>query len=129
MKIFKIVLQIALIGQFAYFGASKVVGTAEMVATFTAFGYPSWFMVLTGLIELTAVACLLYGFVNRRAVYAGALLLIGLTIGATFSHAVIEGSLANAIPPVIVLAQTLLMAWLHSRVMVKKSDHQLALAA
>ena len=127
MKILKIVLQTLLIAQFAFFGISKVIGTADMVQTFTTFGYPNWFMVLTGLIEVTAVLCLAYGFIKAQPVYYGAFLIAGLTIGAALSHAFIEGSINNAIIPLVVLTQTALMTWLHRRV--TSSQEQLTLAA
>lgn len=117
MKIFKTILQVLLIAQFSFFGISKIIGAADMVATFDAFGMPAWFRVLTGVIEVTAVLALAYGLLgNNRATYVGALILFGLTIGAVFCHIVLEGNVGNAIPPVVVFAQTALMAWLHSRV-------------
>ncbi len=116
MKIFKTILQVLLIAQFAFFGISKIIGAPDMVATFNAFGLPAWFRVLTGVIEVAAILALAYGFVDARSVYVGALLIFGLTVGATFCHIVLEGNAGNAIPPVIVFAQTALMAWLHSRV-------------
>lgn len=117
MKIFKTILQVLLIAQFAFFGISKIIGAADMVATFNSFGAPAWFRVLTGVIEVTAVLALAYGlFGNDRATYLGALMIFGLTIGAVFCHIVLEGNTANAVPPMIVFAQTALMAWLHGRV-------------
>ncbi len=115
MKIFKTILQVLLIAQFAFFGISKIIGSAEMVATFDAFGMPAWFRVLTGVIEVTAILALVYGFADSRSVYIGALLIFGLTVGATICHLVLEGNASNAIPPVMVFIQTALMTWLHSR--------------
>lgn len=118
--IFATLLKIALIGQFSYFGISKVIGTPEMVTTFTAFGFPGWFMIVTGLIELAAVVLLIISFFNRKAVYAGAFLLAGLTICAALCHAFLEGSMSNAIIPLVVFIQNGLMVWLHNRNTVKK---------
>ncbi|MFK7804671.1 MAG: DoxX family protein [Anaerolineae bacterium] len=115
MKIAKTILQVMLIGQFSFFGISKIIGTAEMVSTFSAFGFPPTVRVLVGLVEVAAVLLLAYGFINRKSVYNGAVLLLILTIGATFCHIFLEGNLGNAIPPVIVFLQTALVVWLHSR--------------
>lgn len=119
MKIVKTILQVLLIAQFSFFGISKVIATPDMVEGFAAFGTPTWFMVFTGLVELSAVACLIYGFFNRNSVYAGAFLLAGLTVGATLLHLFVEGSTANAIPPVVVFVQNALMITLHHRVVAK----------
>lgn len=115
MKITKTVLQLLLIAQFGFFGISKIIGAPDMVSTFTAFGFPTWFMVLTGLIEVTAVASLIAGFFNGKAVYLGAFLIAGLTLGAALCHAVLEGSVPNAIIPLVVFLQNGLMVWLHNR--------------
>ncbi len=115
MKITKTVLQVLLIAQFGFFGISKIVGMPDMVETFTTFGFPMWFMVLTGLIEVTAVGSLITGFFNPKAIYLGAFLIAGLTLGATLCHAVLEGSIPNAIIPFVVFLQNGLMVWLHTR--------------
>lgn len=115
MKLIKFILQTLLIAQFGFFGLSKIIGAPEMVATFNAFGFPSWFMVFTGLVELSAVISLLYGFRNRQAVYVGACLIAGLTLGAALCHAALEGSVPNAIIPLVVCAQNGLMVWLYRR--------------
>ena len=116
MKIVKYVLQLLLIAQFGFFGISKIIGTPDMVEAFTAFGFPMWFMVLTGLIEITAVASLVTGFFKPQAVYLGAFLIAGLTVGATLSHALLEGNMANAAIPLVVFVQNGVMAWLHRQV-------------
>ena len=115
MKIIKLILQALLIAQFGFFGISKIVGAPDMVATFNAFGFPSWFMLFTGLLEVCAVIALLYGFRNRQAIYVGAFLIAGLTVGATLSHAFLEGSVPNAIIPLVVFVQNGLMVWLYRR--------------
>lgn len=128
MKIFKVALQTLLIAQFSFFGISKVIGTPDMVETFTTFGYPGWFMVLTGLIELAAVTCLLYGFVKGRFVFIGAFLITCLTIGAALSHFFLEGSVVNGVIPLIVLAQTCLMCGLQETLESRAEAKKLAVA-
>ena len=116
MKIFKTILQTLLIAQFSFFGLSKIVGTADMVETFTIFGFPAWFMIFTGLVEVTAVISLALGFWKGRFIYAGAVLIAGLTIGAFLAHSLIEGNMGNALIPLVVLTQAGIMAWIHSKV-------------
>ena len=81
-KIIKVVLQSLLIAQFSFFGISKIIGTAEMVNTFeNLILYPSWFRVLVGLVEVTAVVLLVIGFRKQNLTYAGGFLIGILTIG------------------------------------------------
>lgn len=115
MKIVRTILHILLIAQFTFFGLSKIVGSADMLTTFAAFGFPGWVRILVGLVEITAVACLVYGFWKKQFVLYGAILLFVMTIGATFCHLILEGSVGNAIPPVIVFLQTGIVLWLHKQ--------------
>jgi uncharacterized membrane protein YphA (DoxX/SURF4 family) len=68
-------------GMFILAGSLKFVD-AGMAEQFTRWGYPDWFHVFTGLIELT---CGLLLLVPRTAFYA-ACGLAGVMIGATYTH-------------------------------------------
>lgn len=125
MKIVKTILQLLLIGQFGFFGISKITGAPDMVATFTAFGFPNWFMVFTGIVEVVAVLALIYGFFNAQSLKVGAFLIAGLTVCAALCHFILEGSVPNGIIPLVVFVQNGLMVWLTNR---KGSVAQLALA-
>jgi uncharacterized membrane protein YphA (DoxX/SURF4 family) len=63
-------------------GLAKLSGAAMMRAEFGIFGYPLWFMYLTGTLEIVGAALLLV----PRLAGAGAALLSCIMVGAIFSH-------------------------------------------
>jgi uncharacterized membrane protein YphA (DoxX/SURF4 family) len=64
-------------------GLVKLVGVQMAVDNFIRWGYPSWFRILTGLIEVGAAGLVL---VPRTRLY-GALLIVPTMVGAVFTHA------------------------------------------
>lgn len=87
-----------LIAVFLFFGAMKVIGAADMVTAFESFGYADWFMRLTGTIEIIAALCLILAFWRNQLIYGGGLLILGLTVGAVYSHVFRQVSVSEAIP-------------------------------
>lgn len=63
-------------------GGTKLAGAEMNVANFTRWGYPIWFMYLTGLVEV-ASAVLLW---PRKTRLIGALGLVGVMLGAILTH-------------------------------------------
>ena len=63
-------------------GLSKLTGQAMMVHEFSLFGFPLWFMYLTGIIEIVGAALVLF----PRFAYIGAAALVCVMAGAVFSH-------------------------------------------
>jgi uncharacterized membrane protein YphA (DoxX/SURF4 family) len=63
-------------------GWAKFSDTSGWAVAFRHWGYPAWFRVLIGVVELTAVGCLLSG----RAAAIGALLIIAVMLGAWGTH-------------------------------------------
>jgi len=63
-------------------GAAKLTGQAMMQQEFTAFGYPLWFMTVTGVIEVLGAVLV----VIPRASRVGAGLLVCVMAGALVSH-------------------------------------------
>jgi putative oxidoreductase len=55
-------------------------------AAFRHWGYPDWFRVLVGVVELLAVVCLLWG----RTAILGALLVCAVMLGGMGTHAVFD---------------------------------------
>jgi uncharacterized membrane protein YphA (DoxX/SURF4 family) len=78
-------------------GGFKLSGAPMMVGEFTTFGYPIWFMYLTGVIEICAAVLVLIP--RFSAIGAGAIACV--MVGAFASH-VTHGQAAMT-PPVIVL--------------------------
>jgi uncharacterized membrane protein YphA (DoxX/SURF4 family) len=67
-------------------GLAKFSDSSGWAAAFRHWGYPRWFRVSIGVIELSAVACLLSG---RLAVY-GAILIVWVMLGAMATHVVYD---------------------------------------
>ncbi len=124
------ILQALLIAQFSFFGISKIIGTADMVHTFqNLIQYPSWFRVVVGIVEVTAVVLLIVAFKKQNLMVWGSLLIGILTLGAAYSHAFRQGSMPDAIIPLVVFAQMSLMLWLNQRVAQQPAEHPAIISA
>ena len=77
------VLAVLLALVFVGSGLAKLTSQAMPVAMFALFGLPSWFMYLTGLLEVVAAVLVLVA----RTSGIGAGLIVCIMIGATFEHA------------------------------------------
>ena len=75
------VLSALLAALYVFAGLPKLIGAAEAVEGFTRFGYPGWFRVLIGFIEVTGGIALL---VPRFAFYAAGALGV-VMIGAIYT--------------------------------------------
>jgi putative oxidoreductase len=72
---------------FAPQGWSKFFGDSGWARAFRHWGYPDWFRVTVGVMELSAVALLLLG---RTAAF-GALLIIAVMLGGMATHVIFDG--------------------------------------
>jgi putative oxidoreductase len=68
---------------FLFAGAFKLSGAQTAVNNFAKWGYPDWFRVVTGIIEVTAAILVL---VPRTSFY-GAALILATMVGAVLTHA------------------------------------------
>lgn len=68
-------------------GWAKFNDASGWATAFRHWGYPDWFRVLIGLVELSGVALLLLG----RTAALGALLLICVMVGAMATHVAFDG--------------------------------------
>lgn len=85
-QIVAIVLAALLAFVFIASGVSKVVGVQWQVKGFAHYGYPQWFRVVTGLIEIVGAIGLLVGiFVHVIGGLAGVLIAITM-LGAVVTH-------------------------------------------
>ncbi len=93
---------------FAFVGAAsgKLMGAPEMVENFARWGYPSWFLYVTGAIEV--VAAILIAVPKTR--FFGASLLVATMIGGVGTH-VIHGEYGAAIPALVLMSLSALVAW------------------
>jgi len=102
LAILSIVLQIILGLGFLNFGFSKF-KSPQMVEGFKYFGYPDWFRLFTGTIEIVAAIIILIGIWYSSFAALGAFLIVATMIGAIFTHMKIKDTLKGFMMPVILL--------------------------
>ena len=68
-------------------GFAKFSETSGWATAFRHWGYPDWFRIVIGVLEVAAAACMLYG---RTAIF-GALMIICVMIGAEATHVLKDG--------------------------------------
>jgi putative oxidoreductase len=81
------VLQIAAAGMFLMVGFLKLSGNPQLVGLFEAIGLGQWFRYLTGTLEVAGAILLLV----PRTSGLGALMLVGVMVGAVITHLFIVG--------------------------------------
>jgi len=99
------VLQIAAAGMFLMVGFLKLSGNAQLVGLFQAIGLGQWFRYLTGTLEVSCATLLLI----PRTSGLGALILVGVMVGAVITHLFIVGG--SPMPAIILLIVTGVIAW------------------
>lgn len=93
---------------FVLSGATKLAGAEMYVTNFTKWGYPIWFMYLTGLIEVVC-AVLLW---PRQTRLIGALGLVATMVGAILTH-LLNQEAAMIAAPVVLLVLAAIVAWIN----------------
>jgi len=101
--IITILLALAFLGA----GVTKLMAQPMMVAEFGIFGYPLWFMYLTGSLEIIAAVFV----VLPRFAAIGAALIVCIMIGALYSH-LTHGQAAMIGAPVVLLVLAIALATL-----------------
>jgi putative oxidoreductase len=99
------ILQIGAAGMFLMVGFLKLSGDPQMVALFQAIGLGQWFRYVTGSLEVLGAVLLLI----PRLSGLGALLLVGVTLGAVTTHLFVIGG--NPLLAIILLIVTGIIAW------------------
>ncbi|AWE07214.1 DoxX family protein [Lysinibacillus sp. 2017] len=95
MTVLAMVLQGILALMFIMAGFGKVSGSKMHIEGFTKWGYPQWFRVVTGLIELIAAALLIVGFWNETAAIIGVAILVAVGIGGVITHIRIKDTMKD----------------------------------
>jgi uncharacterized membrane protein YphA (DoxX/SURF4 family) len=88
-------------------GGAKLAGAEDQVKGFAAMGFPTWFMYVTGLIEIVGAVLLL---IPRTAAF-GVLLLGATMVGAVLSLLKV-GDVAHSPIPLVFLLVIALIGWL-----------------
>ncbi|MDH5428304.1 MAG: DoxX family protein [Nitrospirota bacterium] len=105
-KIIKTALWVVLGAMFIMAGGTKLLGSHSQVEHFAQWGYPLWFLYLTGLIEVGGGICL---FIPRTQYYGIVILSITM-IGAALTH--LRAHEMNAFPvPLVLLGLLVTLAW------------------
>src|SRR5438132_6712447 len=99
------ILQIGAAGMFLMVGFLKLSGDPRMVALFEAIGLGQWFRYVTGSLEVLGAVLLLV----PRLSGLGALLLVGVMLGAVPTHRFVVGG--SPLPAIILLIVTGVVAW------------------
>ena len=99
------ILQIGAAGMFLMVGFLKLSGDPRMVELFEAIGLGQWFRYVTGSLEVLGAVLLLV----PRLSGLGALLLVGVMLGAVPTHLFVVGG--NPLPAMILLIVTGVVAW------------------
>ena len=118
MNSLKIVLQLLLVGLFAYFGFMKIIGAPDMVAAFQSFNYADWFMRFVGILEVGAAICLLIGTFSRNLgilINVAGFIIMILTIGAVCSHFFRQKNIGEGMIPLVVGLIMVAILVLHNR--------------
>lgn len=88
-------------------GGAKVTNQEDQVENFQRFGYPQWFRIVTGLVEIGAGAALIVGLLWLPGLtLAGGLLLSGVMLGAIATHIRTGDPHSKTVAPAVLLVLT-----------------------
>lgn len=90
------------------FGFMKL-GSQQMVEGFKNYGYPAWFRVFTGVVELAAAVLVIAGIWNSTLAAWGGLVIVVTMLGAIFTHIKIKDALKDMMMPFILLVLGLIV--------------------
>jgi uncharacterized membrane protein YphA (DoxX/SURF4 family) len=93
-------------------GGTKLAGADSQVEVFEQLGYPQWFRLVTGGLELLAGVGLLVGLVGQpRLALGGSVLAVVVLIGALGSHVRAGDSAGEMVPAAVLLVLALVVTW------------------
>jgi uncharacterized membrane protein YphA (DoxX/SURF4 family) len=110
METVAVILVVVLAVAFLAAGATKLAGQQTMIDNFDHFGYPQWFRLVTGAIEVAISAILLASLAVEALAVIGAVLVIGVMIGAQITHAKVKDPIKARIPPAVLLVLAVVLA-------------------
>ncbi len=110
-KIIQVLLGLSFLGA----GGQKFAAADQMVEDFDRFGYPQWFRVVTGGIEVGGALGMLVGFFRPSITPFAGLLLAATMTGAVATHIRIKDPAQNVLPPTVLLAMTTFVSLVRAR--------------
>ena len=118
-EMIKVALWVVLGVMFIAVGGAKLMGNHSQVEHFAQWGYPLWFLYLTGMIEVGGGICL---FIPKTQFY-GIVVLSMTMVGAALTH--LRAGEMGAFPvPVVLLCLLLMLAWTMWKPLKKHSEDQ-----
>ena len=115
----KTALWIVLGVMFIMAGGAKLMGNHSQVEHFAHWGYPLWFLYLTGMIEVGGGICL---FIPKAQFY-GIIVLSMTMVGAALTH-LMAGEMGAFPVPVILLSLLLMLAWTMPKLLKGNGENQ-----
>jgi len=107
MQILAMVLQVLLGLAFLGAGGSKLAGSKEAVNDFERFGYPRWFMYVTGVVEITGAMGMLAGIFVPVVGILASLWLAAVMLGALFTHLRLKDPASKMVPALVLMVLAL----------------------
>ncbi|AIG05024.1 Uncharacterised protein [Pseudomonas fluorescens] len=104
----KALLALILAAFFLVGAVGNIFVSEQIAADYARWGYPDWFHVLTGLLELLAAALLLLKPLRFLGGLVGASIMI-----AASATVLLHGEYLHSIAPLVVLIIAVSVAWLH----------------
>ena len=98
MEIFIWVLQGFLAAIFLFAGLGKLFGAKMHKENFGKWKLPQWSRIITGIIETVAAVFLILGYWNEIYTTYGAMILIFVGIGGTFTHIRVNDKTIDTLP-------------------------------
>ena len=108
MKWVVMIVSVLLGLMFLFTGGTKLAGLPMHVEHFAHWGYPSWFMYVTGFVESVSAVMLLI----PKTRFYGAVLIIGTMLGAIVTH-IRADEMPRLVIPVVLLALATFTAMQH----------------
>jgi uncharacterized membrane protein YphA (DoxX/SURF4 family) len=112
MGILTVILQVVLGLAFLGTGGSKLGGAQQMKDDFDRFGYPRWFMLVTGAIEVVAALGVLAGIFVPVLAVLGVLLIAAVMVGAIATHVRMKDPGSKIAPPAVLLTLAVILVFL-----------------
>ena len=98
MEVAAMVLQVLLGLAFLGAGAAALVGVEQQAKEFERFGYPRWFRVATGAVEVAGAAGMLLGVLYPALAALAGMLLAAAMAGAVLTHVRVEDTARRMVP-------------------------------
>jgi len=92
-------LSLLLAAMFLMAGGMKLMGAQMHVDNFARWGYPSWFLYVTGLVEIVAAALIAY---RPTRFFGGAILEVTM-VGAVVTHVIAAEMMMTVVPGVLLV--------------------------